>query len=250
VPTDSERAFSFLRLNGRPGKPARADHRNPRGPYDDTFGRRHLEDVFETVGAYVDTLKFAAARSRSCRAAPSPNLIELCHSHDVRVSTGGFLEYVLTQGPETVNRYLDEARELGFDIVEISSGFVAMPADDLVALTQRVLEQGLKPKPEVGIQFGAGGASTTEALEATELRVARACVTTERRGGSYSSNSAIFRCCEIARRSGSAFMKASRARAPNCERTSAARPAWREARTTAFARRMRRRSYARSACSG
>jgi phosphosulfolactate synthase (CoM biosynthesis protein A) len=45
-----------------------------------------------------------------------------------------------------------------------------MPADDLVALTQRVLEQGLKPKPEVGIQFGAGGASTTEALEAEGTR--------------------------------------------------------------------------------
>jgi phosphosulfolactate synthase (CoM biosynthesis protein A) len=77
---------------------------------------------------------------------------------------------VLTQGEEAVDRYLDECRELGFDIVEISSGFVSLPADDLLELTQRVISNGLKAKPEVGIQFGAGGASAVEALEAEGTR--------------------------------------------------------------------------------
>src|SRR5205823_4976172 len=43
--------------------------------------------------------------------------------------------------------------------------FVALPADDLVRLTEAVRDAGLKAKPEVGIQFGAGGASSVEALE-------------------------------------------------------------------------------------
>jgi hypothetical protein len=42
--------------------------------------------------------------------------------------------------------------------------------DDLVRLTERVVAAGLKAKPEVGIQFGAGGASSVEALEAEGTR--------------------------------------------------------------------------------
>jgi phosphosulfolactate synthase (CoM biosynthesis protein A) len=97
-------------------------------------------------------------------------LNDVCHDHDVEVSTGGFLEHVLTQRGDAVDRYLEECRELGFDLVEISSGFVTLPLDDLVGLTRAVREAGLKPKPEVGIQFGAGGASTVEALEAEGTR--------------------------------------------------------------------------------
>jgi phosphosulfolactate synthase (CoM biosynthesis protein A) len=97
-------------------------------------------------------------------------LNDLCHAHDVEVSTGGFLEYVLVQRGDAVDRYLEECRDLGFDLVEISSGFVTLPLDDLVGLTRAVREAGLKPKPEVGIQFGAGGASTIEALEAEGTR--------------------------------------------------------------------------------
>jgi phosphosulfolactate synthase (CoM biosynthesis protein A) len=59
---------------------------------------------------------------------------------------------------------------LGFDIVEISSGFVTVPLDDLLRLVKEVQKLGLKAKPEVGIQFGAGGASAAEELEAEGTR--------------------------------------------------------------------------------
>lgn len=54
----------------------------------------------------------------------------------------------------------------GFDIIEVSSGFITLPTDDWLRLVDRVQKAGLKAKPEVGIQFGAGGASAAEALEA------------------------------------------------------------------------------------
>src|SRR5262245_8293124 len=111
-----------------------------------------------------------AARRRCCRGGRGRGLIELCHRHQVQVSTGGLLEFVLPQGEQAVDRVLGECAELGFDIVEVSSGFLSVPADDLVRLTRRVVRAGLKPKPEVGIQFGAGGASTAEALEAEGTR--------------------------------------------------------------------------------
>ena len=59
---------------------------------------------------------------------------------------------------------------LGFDIVEISSGFISIPTDDWLRLVEKVKQAGLKAKPEVGIQFGAGGASSTEELEAEGTR--------------------------------------------------------------------------------
>jgi phosphosulfolactate synthase (CoM biosynthesis protein A) len=77
---------------------------------------------------------------------------------------------VLTQGPEAVRRYLEECRDLGFDVVEISAGFVSIPAEDLLRLTEAALQAGLAVKAEVGIQFGAGGATPAAELEAEGTR--------------------------------------------------------------------------------
>jgi phosphosulfolactate synthase (CoM biosynthesis protein A) len=165
-----ERAFAFLRLNKRPPKPRSRGVTEIRGPYYTPVGRRYLEDLLETMGEYVDTLKYAGGSFALMPRESVRALNDVCHEHEVEVSTGGFLEYVLTQRGSAVKQYLEECRELGFDIVEISSGFVTLPVEDLVRLTEAVREAGLKPKPEVGIQFGAGGTSSVEALEAEGTR--------------------------------------------------------------------------------
>jgi phosphosulfolactate synthase (CoM biosynthesis protein A) len=168
-PGTTERAFAFLRLNERPSKPRNRGVTGIRGPYYRPVGRRYLEDLLETMGAYVDTLKYAGGSFALMPREAVRALNELCHDHAVEVSTGGFLEYVLTQGGDAVARYLEECRELGFDIVEITSDVDSFPIDDLVLLTRTVREAGLKPKPEVGNQFRAG-ASDVEALEAEWTR--------------------------------------------------------------------------------
>lgn len=165
-----ERAFAFLRTNRREGKPRSHGMTEIRGPYYTPMGKRYLEDILETMGAYVDILKFAGGSFTLLPRRALREIIDLCHKYQVQVSTGGFVEYVLTQGPEAVDRYLAECKELGFDIVEVSSGFVTLPADDLVRLAERVQKAGLKAKPEVSIQFGAGGASAAEELEAEGTR--------------------------------------------------------------------------------
>jgi phosphosulfolactate synthase (CoM biosynthesis protein A) len=169
-PDTRERAFAFLRLNERPSKPRSRGVTEIRGPYYTPVGRRYLEDLLETMGDYVDTLKYAGGSFALMPREAVRALNEVCHEHAVEVSTGGFLEYVLTQRGDAVQQYLAECRELGFDLVEISSGFVTLPVDDLVRLTKAVRDAGLKPKPEVGIQFGAGGTSSVEALEAEGTR--------------------------------------------------------------------------------
>src|SRR2546429_9498704 len=134
------------------------------------MGKRYLADVLETMGAYVDALKFAGGSFSLMPRTAVKELIDLCHSHDVLVSTGGFIEHVLTQGPDAVNAYIDECKTLGFDIIEISSGFIIIPSDDWLRLVDRVQKAGLKAKPEIGIQFGAGGATAAEELAAEWTR--------------------------------------------------------------------------------
>ncbi len=167
---DAERAFSFLRLNERPPKPRIRGVTEIRGPYYSPMGKRYLKDLLETMGAYVDSLKFAGGSFALMPRQAVREIIDLCHAHDVLVSTGGFIEHVLTQGPEAVASYIDECRSIGFDIVEVSCGFITIPGDDWLRLIERVQKAGLKAKPEVGIQFGAGGATAVAELEAEGTR--------------------------------------------------------------------------------
>ncbi|HKA12682.1 MAG TPA: phosphosulfolactate synthase [Candidatus Dormibacteraeota bacterium] len=162
---DEMRPFSFLRTNRRDTKPRSRGVTEIRGPYYAVTGKRYLEDVFEGFGSYVDILKFAGGSFTLMPLEALAGIIDVCHAHDVKVSTGGFIEYVLAQGEEAVDHYLRECKAVGFDIVEISTGFITVPVEDIVRLTERVLREGLLAKPEVGIQFGAGGATSAEALE-------------------------------------------------------------------------------------
>ncbi len=164
--TPNERAFDFIRMNEREGKPRTRGLTEIRGPYYTVMGKRYLEDILETMGEYVDSLKFAAGSFRLMPKKALREIIDLAHKHDVLVSTGGFIEYVLTQGSEAVDKYITECKNVGFDIVELSSGFITISTDDWLRLVEKVNKEGLKPKPEVGIQFGAGGATSAEELEA------------------------------------------------------------------------------------
>jgi phosphosulfolactate synthase (CoM biosynthesis protein A) len=165
-----ERAFSSIKWNDREGKPRSRGLTEIRGPYYSVVGPRYVQDVLESAGDYIDSLKFAAGSFAVIPKKVLKQIIDLCHSYDVLVSTGGWIEYVLTQGPAAVERYIDEVKALGFDILELSAGFISLPVDDWLALVERTKEAGLKPKPEVGIQWGAGGATSAEDLEAEGVR--------------------------------------------------------------------------------
>lgn len=162
---DTEPMFDFLRTNARPEKPRHEGLTEIRGPYYSALGPRALADLLETYGAYVDSLKFAGGSFTLMPRAALGKMIDLCHQHSVLVSTGGYIERVLTQGPEAVDRYIGRCHDLGFDILEISSGFITLPGPDWARLVARVQKAGLRAKPEIGIQFGAGGATRPDTLE-------------------------------------------------------------------------------------
>ena len=56
--SQSKHGFQFLRMNQRQGKPRQRGITEIRGPYYSVVGQRYLQDLFEMMGAYVDSLKF------------------------------------------------------------------------------------------------------------------------------------------------------------------------------------------------
>lgn len=167
---DQIKAFDFLRMNKRQSKPRTLGITEIRGPYYTPMGKRYLEDILDTMGEYIDSLKFAGGSFTLMPENVLREIIDLAHSFDVIVSTGGFIEYVLTQGEEAVEQYIKTCLNLGFDIIEVSTGFITIPTDDWLRIIEKVEKFGLKVKPEVGVQFGAGGATSVEELEAEGIR--------------------------------------------------------------------------------
>jgi phosphosulfolactate synthase (CoM biosynthesis protein A) len=162
----SETTFSFIPRAARSAKPRKTGLTEIRGPYYSAYGPRHLADLFETVGAWIDGIKYAGGSFALMPPESVQAINKLTHDHDAYVSTGGWIENVLRFGADAIDRYLEEAKTLGFDVVELSAGFISLPTDSLLRLVQKVKKAGLKAKPELGIQFGAGGSTAAAELEA------------------------------------------------------------------------------------
>ncbi|KFZ10013.1 hypothetical protein V502_08380 [Pseudogymnoascus sp. VKM F-4520 (FW-2644)] len=145
---DSDQGLGFIRSNPRAPKPRKLGLTEMRGPYYSAYGTRHLEDVLETVGGHVDGLKFAGGSFAVMPEGRVREMIEVAHRNGV-----------------VVDKYLRKCKDLGFDVVELSSGFLSFPPDDWLRLVEKVQKHGLKPKPELGIQFGAGGDTEASDLE-------------------------------------------------------------------------------------
>src|SRR5438094_283380 len=93
-----ERSFPFLRINEREGKPRKRGLTEIRGPYYSIVGRRYLEDLFETMGAYVDSLKFSGG---SFTRMPEQAVRDIIESE-------GLTENVHTSRTEVPARLIDQ----------------------------------------------------------------------------------------------------------------------------------------------
>jgi phosphosulfolactate synthase (CoM biosynthesis protein A) len=147
---NEDRAFSYIPLNARGSKPRQRGLTEIRGPYYSVMGEWYLADVLDTMGWYVDGLKFAGGSFALMPRQKVKALIDLAHAHDVYVSTSGWIEHVLSRGRAPVQAYIGECGELGFDVIELSTGFISLPTDHLVRLVKKVAEAGIKAKPELG----------------------------------------------------------------------------------------------------
>ncbi|KAH8102811.1 phospho-3-sulfolactate synthase coma [Phellopilus nigrolimitatus] len=173
--TSADSPFAFLPANALVPKTGRGEKSKGlteiRGSYYNPVTYTYLDELLSDWGEFVDGVKFAGGAFTLMPPARLKSLIDMVHSHDAYVSTGGFVERVLaSSGGDTkvVGKYLEECKEAGFDVLELSSGFLTLPTDDWAALVKLTKAVGLKPKPEIGILFGAGG--DTAGLERTGTR--------------------------------------------------------------------------------
>jgi len=159
-------SFDLVPRAHRPAKPRTFGLTEVRGPYYSTYGTRHLADVLDVAGQWVDGIKWAGGSFALLPREQVRAFSDLAHEHGAYVSSGGWIETVLRYGPDAVDAYLKEAKEVGFDVIEISTGFITVPASGLLRLVEKVTRAGLKAKPELGVQFGSGGDSTEAELAA------------------------------------------------------------------------------------
>ena len=68
--SQEDRAFPFLRINDRQGKPRTRGVTEIRGPYYTVMGKHYLKDILDTMGAYVDVLKFAGGSLNALALPP------------------------------------------------------------------------------------------------------------------------------------------------------------------------------------
>src|SRR5690606_12662983 len=89
---DSGRALRTIPLNRRQAKPREVGLTEIRGPIYAPMGINYLMDLFSTMGPYVDSFKFGAAAFALMPRQAVKEMVDLCHEHDVKVSTGGAME--------------------------------------------------------------------------------------------------------------------------------------------------------------
>ncbi len=159
-------AFDFVKIDMPPERPRNSGIIEFRGPYYNSVSYGFLKDLLDDWSFYVDGFKFAGGSMRLLPRARVRQIIGACHEHGLYVSTGGFVERVIVQGSETVDNYLDECRQLGFDVVEVSSGLAPISLEDKLKIMSQVQKLGMKPKPEVTMMIGAGAGTHIAGYEA------------------------------------------------------------------------------------
>ncbi|CAL9206907.1 unnamed protein product [Musa hybrid cultivar] len=145
---------SFSEDEDRPEKPRRFGVTEIRGPDHCLAGRRHdLEDILESMGEFVDGLKFSGGSHSLMPKEFIREITELAHRHNIYVSTGDWSEHLLRKGPSSFKQYVEDCKNLGFDTIELNAGSLKLPEEALLRFVRLIKGGGLKAKPQFSVKF-------------------------------------------------------------------------------------------------
>jgi len=142
-------SFEYIALPPRPDKPRNIGLTMV---LDKDLGIASMSDFLESVGEYVDIVKFGWGTARILPREILVQKIELLQKHNVMVCPGGTLTEIAYL-KNCVDRFLAEAKELGIDCIEISDGTVPIPRDEKLDLIRRVKGLGFTAFSEIGKKF-------------------------------------------------------------------------------------------------
>ncbi|CAA3016282.1 protein HEAT-STRESS-ASSOCIATED 32 [Olea europaea var. sylvestris] len=138
---------SFFEDEDRPEKPRRYGVTEVRGPHYSLFSQNLLQDVFESMGQFVDGLKFTGGSHSLMSKSYIKEVTDMAHKHDVYVSTGDWAEHLLRKGPSSFKEYIEECKQMGFDTIEIDVGTLGVPEETLLRYVRLIKSGGLRAKP-------------------------------------------------------------------------------------------------------
>ncbi len=111
-----------------------------------------VRDMLELGAPYLDLAKIATGTSRLYSEKLLREKLDLYRSYNVRPFLGGqFQEYVFkTQGRDAISPFLDEAKRLGFEAVEVSDNVVPLSREERREQIALACGKGLAVFGEVG----------------------------------------------------------------------------------------------------
>ncbi|CAL5412065.1 unnamed protein product [Camellia sinensis] len=144
---------SFFEDEDRPEKPRTFGVTEMRGPHYTLLTQNLLQDIFESMGHFVDGLKFSGGSHSLMPKAYIKEVTNMAHKHNVYVSTGDWAEHLLHKGPSAFKEYIEECKQLGFDTIELNVGSLGVPEETLLRFIRLIKSGGLKAKPQFAVKF-------------------------------------------------------------------------------------------------
>ncbi|KAM4101986.1 hypothetical protein ACB094_05G188300 [Castanea mollissima] len=144
---------SFAENEDRPDKPRRYGVTEMRGPHYSLLTQNVLQDIFESMGQFVDGLKFSGGSHSLMSKDFIKEVTNMAHQHDIYVSTGDWAEHLLRRGPSAFREYVEECKHLGFDTIELNVGSLEVPEETLLRFVHLIKSGGLKAKPQFAVKF-------------------------------------------------------------------------------------------------
>jgi len=116
---------------------------------DKGLGLNAIDDLMQVAAPVIDVVKLTFGTSAFLGRALLREKVRTITAHGVLCMPGGtFQEVAVWQ--HAVDRYLDRARELGFDAIEISDGTIEMDARTRAETIERAVKAGFRVLSEVG----------------------------------------------------------------------------------------------------
>ncbi|XP_057823359.2 protein HEAT-STRESS-ASSOCIATED 32 [Cryptomeria japonica] len=148
----------------RPEKPRTYGLTEIRGPSSAMIDGSALQDIFEMFGPFVDGLKFDGGSYSSMPKTFIKEITCIAHKHNVNVGTGDWADHLLQRGPSAFRQYVQECKDLGFDVIDLNVDSLMIPEENLLRLIRMIKSERLKVKPKFGIQFEAAAIPSKDRL--------------------------------------------------------------------------------------
>jgi phosphosulfolactate synthase len=116
---------------------------------DKGLGLRATRDLVETAGSFIDVVKFSFGTSAFYNREICEEKITILKGADIFVMPGGtFMEVAVWKNK--YEEYLNRAKELGFDAIEVSDGTIEIEPGARASFIKKAVDAGFRVLTEVG----------------------------------------------------------------------------------------------------